>query len=167
MDIAQAIHLYTRTCAEGVSDDSIVQSLVSGGCATDLALDVTRFVPIAFGRQVLSGVGISFPDEYWLLSTEGEVIQRDTLSGNAVYAEAIRLAPSSMSKAVVFRSSEVNAINSALNRGSSPTNLRAAPVAVFTGQASEQGRRKAQAHIAAFFKSPTPAEGNKSWWKFW
>ncbi len=166
-----AILLYTRLCveAQGLGDDTIVPSMVQHGCLPELALEVARLVPVAFGRQFLSGMGISFSDAYWLFSDDGDVEERRTLSSNAVYMEAVNLAPSLMSKAVVstivFRSSEADAVNTALNNGSKPANLRLAPVAIFYGQPTDTGLQRAQEQITASLRDWPASEGKKPWWK--
>lgn len=173
MNPTQVTHLYTQICVEapGLSDDEVAQSMIAHGCPPNSAVDATRFLPLAFGRQFLNGLGISFAEKYWLFSSEGKIDEEGLLPEHSLFKTALELAPALMSKPVVsnivVRSSEVNAVNNAMNNGSQPSNLRLAPVAFFNGEPSKEGFNKAQEHINAFLKQSQSAEGKKPWWKVW
>ena len=175
MDPAQTVQLYVQSCVEleGKPDEVIVEAMEQGGCPARLAIDATRYAPIAFARQFLDGMGIMFSDEYLVLSAKGEIEERGVLSSNPLYNEALRVAPAIMSKqlinTVVFRSSEANAVNNAMNAGSKPENLRLAPLLMFNGQPTEEGLHEAQQLTTSFLqtKPATKTVPAKPWWRLW
>ena len=173
MEITSVISLYVRRAIEGgnVTDEQLVQSLVDQGCPESDAINASQFVPVAFGRQFLDGMGIFFPDRYWAFSPSGEVVEDRALSSNPWYTEAKRLAPSLLTRQAVqgiaFRSSEVNTVNKALHGGSDAKNLAFAPVAFFLGEPSQQGIETAQQHIKSFLQGLTPKKAPRPWWRFW
>lgn len=175
MNPAQTVQLYVQSCVEleGKSDEVIVESMEKQGCPAKLAIEASRHAPIAFARQFLDGMGIMFSDEYLVLSARGEIEERGKLSSHPLYAEALRVAPAIMSKqlinTVVFRSSEANAVNNAMNAGSKPENLRLAPVLMFSGQPTEEGLREAQKLTTSFLqeKPASKTAPAKPWWRLW
>jgi hypothetical protein len=175
MNPAQTVQLYVQSCVEleGNPDAAIVGAMEQRGCPVDLAIEATRYAPIAFARQFLDGMGIMFSDEFLVLSSKGEIEERGTLSSHPLYQEALRVAPSIMSKqlinTVIFRSSEANAVNNALNAGSKPENLRLAPVLIFNGQPTEEGLLEAQRLTTSFLQAKPTAKTNtaKQWWRLW
>jgi hypothetical protein len=71
-------------------------------------------------------------------------------------------------------SSDVNAVNSALNAGSKPENLAMAPAALFLEAATLQGIDKARKLLAQLIGAAGKAGGTqgvdpamKPWWRFW
>ncbi|MEC5387995.1 hypothetical protein VVD49_19845 [Uliginosibacterium sp. H3] len=172
MNSQQAVELFVRIAVEapGLSDEQMFDSLVAHGCPEPLALQSIRFIPIAFARQFLHGMGVSFHDEYWYFAPDGSTKEQSALTSVPVFASAQELSRSPMSKEVVshvvFRSSEAHAVNNALNAGSKPGDLKLAPVAIFVGQPTEAGAAKAQATIQGYLSKPK--EDVKSpWWKLW
>jgi hypothetical protein len=173
MEHAQVVELLTRICVEtpGLTDEQLAQSMAAYGCAPELAAEATRFVPVAFARQFLNGMGISFSETYWKFSPDGSIQEQGSLSNHHLYSRAFELSPSLMSKSVIsnvaFRSPEANAINNALNGGAKASNLRLAPLAFFLGEPTESGYAKAQEHIRAFLSAKPSAPSSKPWWKVW
>ena len=175
MNPEQAVQLYVQSCVEleGKPDEVIVEAMERRGCPVVLAIDAARYAPIAFARQFLDGMGITFSDEYLVLSANGKIEERGALSSNHLYKEAFRVAPEIMSKqliaTVVFRSSEANAVNNAMNAGSKPENLRLAPVLMFSGQPTEEGIQQAQKLTTSFLQAKPSAKTapTKPWWRVW
>ncbi|BBA32060.1 hypothetical protein sS8_0091 [Methylocaldum marinum] len=173
MEHARTVELLTKICVEtpGLSDEQLVQALVAHGCEPGLAVEAVRFVPVAFARQFLNGMGISFSDTYWKFSPDGTIQEQGSLSNHILYSMAYDLSPSLMSKPVIsnvaFRSPEANAVNNALNGGSQPANLKLAPLAFFLGEPTESGYAKAQERIKAYLSATPSASSTKPWWKIW
>ena len=151
-------------------DEQLFASMIAHGCPESKALEAVRFVPVAFARQFLDGLGVSFSDQYWRFSPEGEVVEQGDLESSEIYRQAKQLAPSLMSKPVishvVFRSAEAHSVNDALNRGSKPTDLVLAPISFFSGQPTEAGSIKATEAIKVYLKRQREMP-RKPWWKPW
>lgn len=114
-----------------------------------------EFVPLAFGRSLLDGMGIQFEDYYVRIDAEGRERVRRKLADEPVYAAALKLAPivlQSMGQeafvAIATRSAELEAVNNALNAGSNPADLQASPP------------------VMVWAEEPPPV-ASKPWWKFW
>jgi hypothetical protein len=151
--------------------------LVTTGYDHALVSQAIQFVPVAFGRVLLSNLGIQFSPNYILLSGEGWLVERGLLESLEVYrtAQAMTSSRADAMRAVALRSAEVTAINSALNAGSNPADLAAVPVVAFTESATQQGVARAQellqslledARLEAGSQAEQPRTG-KPWWKLW
>jgi hypothetical protein len=122
--------------------------------------EVVEFVPLAFGRSLMDGMGITFDDEYVRMDSEGRERLRRKLMDEPLYREALRIAPHVLATegqdaflAVAIRSAEFQAVNEALHAGSDPADLQAsAPVMEWSEE-----RHAAQ---------PEPSKA-KPWWKVW
>lgn len=139
-------------------------SLDSAGLRRALSIDadlthaeagaVLEFVPLAFGRVLLDGMGIAFSDEYVRIDENGTECLRRKLGDEPMFREALALAPEVIATsgqdaftAVAIRSSEVQAVNNALNAGADPSGfVISAPVMVWVEE---------------------KAEKKKTWWKVW
>jgi hypothetical protein len=137
------------------SFDELRSALSGAGMSNDEAGAVLEFVPLAFGRAFLDGMGIEFADYYIRLDDKGKERQRKKLVSEALYFEAVMLAPQVMLTngqeaftAVAIRSAEVQAINNALNQGVDPNGLVASPPVMMWGGGDSGGDAK-------------------PWWKFW
>src|SRR5882724_10241325 len=62
--IEEAIRAALPLLADGVADHDVVQQLTARGVAAPAAEQVIAFVPLAFGRVFLDGLGITFADDY-------------------------------------------------------------------------------------------------------
>ncbi len=138
-----------------LTDNAIEKQLVAAGCEWSMAQRIVLFVPLAFGRIVVEGLGVKAADTYihhdladgtehecelkmdivftWAKSVTGEY------AGMPEFKEAFR--------SIVVRSPEVGAINRALNGGVTQESLREstlAPCVVCLGRPSR-----------------------KPWWRFW
>jgi hypothetical protein len=139
-------------------------SLDSAGLRLALSIDadlthaeagaVLELVPLAFGRVLLDGMGIVFSDEYVRIDENGTERLRRKLGDEPLFREALELAPEVMATsgqdvftAVAIRSSELQAVNNALNAGADPSGLMmSAPVMVWVEERAEKKR---------------------PWWKVW
>ena len=118
---------------------------------------VIEFVPLAFGRSLLDGMGIAFEDDYVRVDKDGNERMRGKLADEPIYVAALKLAPVVMQSmgqdafmAVAMRSAELQATNEALNHGANPADLQAStPLLEWTEWAEPD---------------PPPA---RPWWRFW
>ena len=155
-EIDAAIHKAIPLLAAGQDDDDIVHSLTASGVAAPLAERVIAFVPLAFGRVLLSGLGIRFSDDYLLPKADGTMVTLP-LKGQPVYtaarANALWMKTGQDFGPVAMRSSEFSAVNNALNAGSQPDGLVAGPPA----------RTRIQATDEELATAPKP---RRRWWVF-
>jgi hypothetical protein len=101
------------------TDDEIVDLLVGHGVPPGLAARAILMLPLAFGRKLLRGMIVA-PDEIH----EGERVR--ALSSDPVFAAAAARAEDAtrdQMQAIALRSSEVHAVNSALQAGAKPEGL--------------------------------------------
>lgn len=123
--------------------------LVRYGLTNPQALAVIRFVPLAFGREVMNGMGVQFPETY--VRVVGEHREERALADEPFFREAVALAPQLPRDAVTtiaLQSAELQALNAALHGGANPQDLVAGPPVI----EFEPNEREA-----------TP----RAWWKFW
>ncbi len=106
----------------------LIALLIRAGLSKSEAESTTRFVPLAFGREVLKGAGVHFSDTYIL---DGSELR---LQDDPYFADAAFLAPVIAKETgpevitrVALLSSEFQAINNALNAGSSIEGLVLSP----------------------------------------
>ncbi|HEV7767403.1 MAG TPA: hypothetical protein VGQ76_20550 [Thermoanaerobaculia bacterium] len=126
------------------------RALQSAGLMQEQASDVIEFVPLAFARTFLDGMGIVFEDEYVRVDDQGRERMRRKLMDEATYRDALAVAPEVMATAgqdaflaVASRSSELQAVNTALHHGVDPAGLQASePTMLWVGE-------------------------KKAWWKVW
>ncbi len=114
----------------GTTDQSLLRVLlIRGGLSRANAAMVVRFVPLALGRAVLlEGMGMSLSDSYLLV--HGDERTEKHLADEPFFSETLRLAPAygkefgiDVVSKVALQSSEVQAVNAALNAGAQPDNL--------------------------------------------
>jgi hypothetical protein len=155
MNVATAIRLAVPILAEhGRADSGVLRaSLLGAGLSSEHAHDAVRFVPLAFGRQILAGMGIELPDSYIRVRAVDGRREEKLLAEEPFYLQAFKAASTLGSELggdvftnVALLSSELQAVNEALNAGSSPEDLVASPPLI------EWNRPPS---------SPPP------WWKFW
>jgi hypothetical protein len=177
MNIEDLVTQYTKLAIEnqGCSDEELLSGLCSLGLPADQALEAVRFIPIAFARHFLDGMGITFSERYWVFSPAGKEVSSGSLTSNPIFHMASELAPKLLTKPaieqIVFRSAEANSVNQALNSGSKSQNLQLAPVVLFTGTPTAMGLELAQSKISSFLRNELAKEpivqAKKSWWRIW
>jgi hypothetical protein len=155
MNVATAIRLAVPILAEhGRTDSGLVAVwLIRAGLSRQHAHDAERFIPLAFGRQILAGMGVELPDSYIRVRAVDGRREEKPLAEEPFYRDALKAAPILGSELggdvftnVALLSSELQAVNEALNAGASPEGLVASPPLI------EWNRPPS---------SPPP------WWKFW
>jgi hypothetical protein len=158
MNTAAAIRRALPILAErGAVDRDLVRVwLIRGGLSRPDAAAAERFIPLALGRAILlEGLGVVLSDTYLLLNEGAGTREEKRLADEPFFAETMKLAPALGAElgidavsAVALLSSEVQAVNAALNAGASAENL----VASLPVVAWEEGIDNA----------PKPPR-----WKFW
>ena len=133
MEIVEAIKIALPVFAEHKNSDWEVleNALINAGISPFLTKKLLEFMPLAFGRVFLDGMGIQFDDYYVRFDPQTERKKEMKLRDEPVYAESFwaasqivtRQAAGEAFHAVAFRSSELHAINDALNTGSKPEDL--------------------------------------------
>jgi hypothetical protein len=154
--------------------------MARAGIPAPLAAEVVAFMPIAFGRELLHGMGIDFSPDYATYSPEGGTRVAGKLAEQPVFAAAAALAAGMVERqeggdafvAVGTWSSEFSAVNQALNAGSQLSDLVAGPPVVILGGASPASTADAPAPPAAPASpspppSPEVAGEKRPWWKVW
>jgi len=134
----------------GHVDRVVLQAwLVRYGLTNVQARAAMRFIPLAFGREVMKGMGVSFPDTY--LRVTGDQSEERPLADEPFFYGAAALAPQLPPDAVTtiaMQSAEMQALNAALHGGANAADLVAGPPVIEL----QQGEKTAP---------PRP------WWKFW
>ena len=155
MNVGTAIRLAVPILAQHGSSDSRIlrDSLIRAGLSSEQAHDAVRFIPLAFGRQILDGMGIELPDSYIRVRAVDGRREEKPLAEEPFYREAMKAATILGSElggdvftSVAVQSSELQAVNEALNAGSQPEDLVASPPLI------EWNR---------------PPSLSPPWWKFW
>jgi hypothetical protein len=137
MKIVEAIKIALPVFAEHKDSDWEVleTALISAGVPASLTGKLLEFMPLAFGRVFLDGLGIKFEDYYVRYDAQINRKKEKKLADEPVYTESFwaasqiiaRQAAGEAFNAVAFRSSEFLAVNNALNAGSKPEDLITAP----------------------------------------
>jgi hypothetical protein len=149
MNVETAIRRAVPILAERGQTDIVMVWLIRAGLSREHAHDAMRFIPLAFGREILGGMGVALDDSYVRMS-DGTQEER-TLADEPFYREAQKLTtafPPEVFTAVAMQSSEFQAVNQALNAGAQPDGLVASPPMI------EWNR-------------PADAPSSRPWWKFW
>lgn len=162
--------------------------LVRAGLPAGRASEVSALMPIAFGRALMDGMGVTFSPEYAVADGSGSTRTAGRLADHPVYAAAAAKVAEMMESqvdgdalvGVALWSSEFSAVNQALNAGSNPADLEAGPPLLLPdGHEEDAGPAGAKPGVSgsAGGTSPgvgspraTPADvkaGGKPWWRFW
>jgi hypothetical protein len=148
------------------TEDSVYAAMAESGIPNAIADRAFKFTQLAFGRLFLDGMGIKFPADYLCFDAAGDVIESGVLSEQPYFAAAMTIArrgPPRGLPRLALMSSDVNAVNSALNAGSKPENLVAGPPVMFMESPTPVGIDKARQVL----RDRLPAPAKKPWWRFW
>jgi hypothetical protein len=156
MDVGSAIRRAVPVLVQyGTIDEDIRRAwLIRNGLSRAEAEMAVRFIPLAFAREILAGTGVMLSDTYIRLRADGTQEER-ALRDEQFFTASAYLASIILKEiggdaftAIVCLSSEFDAVNQALNAGSSPHHLIASPPVITWTDALESWK-------------PRP------WWKFW
>jgi hypothetical protein len=162
MEILEAIQLAIPIFHEHKDSTwkTLGEALKEAGIPASLSNRLLEFMPLAFARAFVDGLGIEFGEYYIRFDPKTDKKVSKRLTDEPVFTESFSYASSLIAgkqegnefTAVVFRSSEFVAMNKAMNDGSRPEDLVSSPpVMLWDGESDEQGK-------------PAPA---KPKWKFW
>lgn len=165
MEILESIKTAAPIFAEHKDSDWEVleQALVNAGISPPLTTRLIEFMPLAFARALLEGMGIAFEEYYVRHDPQTNRNQHTKLADETVYRESFEAASSIMAQklagdafmAVALRSSELAAVNDALNNGSKPEDLVMSPPVMLWDEG-------AGAHPEA-----PKSQQAKNRWRFW
>ncbi len=161
------------------SEDDLYAAMADAGIPDGVADRAYKFTQTAWGRVFLDGLGIQFATDYLCFDGAGDVIESGNLADQPYYATAIRLVPQYTASPgfakFALMSSDVSAVNSALNAGSKPEDLVTGPAAFFVEPPTSAGmekarqllsKRMAKGEQSTSTTSQQPAD-RKPWWRFW
>jgi hypothetical protein len=119
--------------AQGRTDlgsEQLVVAMTNRGIDERSARRLVVFVPLALGRVLLDGLGITFADSY--LVADGDPTMRHPLAEVPEFVAASAAAasgqlPPDQVSSLALRSSEVDVVNQALQNGSQPEHLVIGP----------------------------------------
>ena len=125
-----------------VDDGGVLKLLMERGLTEQQAEELTVFVPMAFCRVMLGDSGVTFSEQYILMSYGSGASVTRSLSSQPIYRAALEIArgeeKSGVARndflAVAGRTAEFNAISQALDGGSKPEDLVLTPPVIFTNQ---------------------------------
>lgn len=157
MNVDTAIRRAVPILAEhGSSDPSILPIwLIRAGLSREQAHDAVRFIPLAFAREILGGMGVVLSDSYIRYFAADGRSEEQELAEEEFYTEALKAVPILTSELggdvftkVATLSSELQAVNQALNAGVQAEGLIASQPLI------EWDR-------------PAGESSSRPWWKFW
>ncbi len=153
--VTQYTLLAPQLAPQAESDTAIARMLRERGFTWEQSRDALWFTPIAFGRRVLQSKGMTFSEEFFVFSPDGEILQKGRLLDNEIYRAAIELAPALLSDSVIkhvaFQSPEIRSFMEAISKGSNPTDLKGAPVVFFSGRPTSAGLERARRMTRSYF----------------
>lgn len=131
MSAANAIRRAVPILAQYGNAEIVPVWLLRSGLSKLDATAAIRFVPLALGRAILlEGLGIALSDSYLLLNEVTGTREEKSLGDEQFFTETMKLAPAlgvelgiDVVSAVALLSSEVQAVNQALNAGAPAENL--------------------------------------------
>jgi hypothetical protein len=137
MDISEAASvLYQMRESD---DGAVAEALTARGATPAEADRFVAYLPLAFGRVLLHGMGIGFSSTVILRNYTTGASREVALDDEEIFVEAARLAEEAHANGTMSReefsalalcSAEVNAVNNALHGGSKPEDLVCSPTVV-------------------------------------
>lgn len=137
--------------------------LERAGVPRQLAAEVVEFLPLAFARALLDGMGVRFAEHYVRQTSGGRVIGRKLLADEPVFREGLAAADEVSADGAAFMavagfSREYRAVNAELNAGARAEDLGCVPPVVFAEYDDERRFDDTSGGV-----QPRA----KSWWQFW
>lgn len=155
-ELDAAVHAYVNLVREcpNLSDEQLEARLLAAGIEQSVATGCATFVPLAFGRVVVTELVVNVADTFveYDLATKRQTEKPLAEQFEYIWAKNVvdiyQRSPdyNDAFKAIAIRSAELSAVNNALNGGCDPDSLREskiAPPTIFVG------------------------EPPKRWWQFW
>jgi hypothetical protein len=149
----------TRTfdlLCQDLQDGEVANHLKSAGCSPIIAEKIVAFLPLACGRAILAGTGVSFSAAFRCMGEDGTLSEPQSLSSEPLWSmiqEFIatqRTAKPDGFSLVARRSAEFDAVNKAALNGSKLADLVGSdPIFLFVEPTIEPKNKKVP------------------WWAFW
>lgn len=166
-----------------LSEEEIYQAMAEAGIPDALADRAFKFTQIAWGRIFLDGMGIDFPPDYFCFDAQGRVVESGRLADEPCFAVACGLCHKYIRtpafQRLALTSTDVQAVNEMLHKGSKPEKLIMCPASIFIEAPTPAGMERVDQMITEYFKSrqrelsttaktaPASTSPNKPWWRFW
>jgi hypothetical protein len=152
------------------------KALINDGVDADLAHRVAAFLPLGFGRVLLSQMTLSLPSNYVWVTRRGTIDDQRRLMHEPVFARSMALGWQFFQSEgkerfmkIAMESPELQIVNDACAKGKNPENLKMLPLVIPERGASKEAFDRALASLAsrAAEISATAKEAAKPWWRFW
>jgi len=112
------------------SDYEIYLKAVAVGVESKQAARLVEFLPMVYCRLILAGTGTRFPDIFQRRFNDGTLSPEKTLVSEPAWTEVMRFARAEQAQvtgsdlmAIAAHSSEFDAVNQLLNRGTKPEDI--------------------------------------------
>jgi hypothetical protein len=152
-------------------EEEIYNAMAEAGVPALVADRTFKFTQIAWGRILLDGLGITLDTGYICVNGDGKEIESGLLAKEPYFVTAMNIGrqyPKGISKLAVT-SSEIDAVNNALQGGSKPEDLVMSPVLLFMEVPEqggiEAGQQKLSAKITPAPDTAAETTTKKSWWQ--
>lgn len=163
--------------ADEFSEDQVYRAMDEAGISSTDGDRAYKFGQIAATRVALGDLDLKFAPNYFCLNAEGEIVEEGLLENEPSFIAAAHAMRESAYATGFARlaaiSSEVNAINTALNSGSKPANLVLSPPAIFLEAPTDAGLEAARLELTRRVKAGSPnrpagaTQLPRPWWRFW
>jgi hypothetical protein len=152
-------------------DGAVREELTRRGVCPAVAEQAVALIPLAFGRWMIARMEMSSPPDEAIVMRDDKSQRTIRLEENAIYRDARRLVDEGLKygtiskddfEAIMTRSSEFQALNTALHAGSKPADL------VFSRPVIHASHDWSEDEPAIAMPSSASAPPKKKpWWRFW
>ena len=148
------------------TEDAVYAAMGDAGVPGPVADRAYKFAQIASGRQLLSGMGISFSPDYTCLNADGDAIESGRLVEQPYFAAAAAVAGRYVGtpgfERLALMAAEVHTVNELLNKGSKPENLATSAPVLFMETPTPAALERVRQQLSRGVVRPA-----KPWWRFW
>jgi hypothetical protein len=148
------------------TEDTVYAAMGESGVPGPVADRAYKFAQIACGRQLLSGMDISFSSDYTCFNAAGDAIESGRLAEQPYFAAATaavgRYVGTPGFKRLALMAAEVHAVNELLNKGSRPEDLATSAPVLFMEPPTLAGMERVRQQL-----SQGVGRSKKPWWRFW
>ena len=132
-DISRAVALLRAN--PDASMEEVYKQLVKSGTKADLAARLIEFLPVVYGRIILSTIGVRLSDKFRRVLPDGTVSPERRLAEEPLWLAATQFARAEVNRGVSPReielvggcSCEIAAANQVLQKGGDPKNVICVP----------------------------------------
>jgi hypothetical protein len=159
-------------CQMRDAEDGVIrEALTRRGVSPAVAEQAVALIPLAFGRWMIARMEMAPPPDEAIVMRDDKSQRTIRLADNAIFRDASRLVDEGLKhgtiskddfEAIMTRSSEFQALNTALHAGSKPADLVFSPPVIL---ASHDWNDDEPAVAMPSSAVVTPKK--KPWWRFW